>query len=129
MKLIKVPDDRMEMLEEFCSKSMFTFEGIDILNSGDGLKEFEKLIREHGYEKDELIGYWFKGKLMNEAYGLTGSNAYPNDLTFLVIPDFYNPIFKLEVGARWFDDIVANNSIKQNAQDTGLDPDFDVDMD
>lgn len=126
MKLIKVPDDRMEMLEEFCAKSMFTFEGIDILNSGDGLKEFEELMRKNGYEKDELIGYWFKGKLMNEAYGLTGNNAYQDDLTFLVIPDFYNPIFKLEVGARWFDDIVANNSIKQNAQETGLEPDFDV---
>ena len=72
-----------------------------------------------------MIGYWFKGSVMNRVYGLTKSNAYPEDLTFLVIPHLYNPVFKMMIGARWFDDIVHNNSIKQRAVDTGVDPDFD----
>lgn len=126
MKCIKVPEDRPEMLEEFCNNSMFTFEGIDIESAKgkEGLMAFEKAARDAGYEKDEMIGYWFKGKFMNESYGLTDENAYPDNLTFLVIPDLYNPMFKLACGARWFDDIVASNSIRQNAIKSGLDPDY-----
>ena len=126
MKLIKVPDDKMEMLEEFCNNSMFTFEGIDVESDEGqkGLAQFEVEARKAGYEKDEMIGYYFKGKLMNEAYQLTDDNAYQDDLTFLVIPDLYNPMFKLAVGARWFDDIVANNSIRQNAIKGDIEPDY-----
>ena len=126
MKLIKVPNDKMEMLEEFCKNSMFTFEGIDVESKEgqEGLAQFEVEAIKAGYKKDEMIGYYFKGKLMNEAYQLTDDNAYQDDLTFLVIPDFYNPMFKLAVGARWFDDIVANNSIRQNAIKGDIDPDY-----
>ena len=126
MKILKVPEDKPEMLEEFASRSMFTFEGLDITSKKgkEEFSKFEQLARENGYTKDEMICYWFTGKFMNESYGLTGSNAYKDDLMFVVIPDLYNPIFKMEVGARWFDDIVANNSIRQNAQETGLDPDY-----
>jgi len=126
MKLIKVPNDKMEMLEEFCKNSMFTFEGIDVESKEgqEGLALFEDEARKAGYKKDEMIGYYFKGKLMNEAYQLTNDNAYQDDFTFLVIPDFYNPMFKLAVGARWFDDIVANNSIRQNAIKGDIEPDY-----
>lgn len=126
MKCIKVPEDNPFMLEEFCSRSMFTFEGLDIESAKgkEGLMAFEKAARDAGYDKDEMIGYWFKGAFMNEAYGLTDENAYPDDLTFLVIPDFYNPMFKLAVGARWFDDIVANNAIRQNAIKCECEPDY-----
>ena len=61
---------------------------------------------------------------MNRCYGLTGTNAYQDDLTFVVIPNYYNPIVKLACGARWFDDIVANNSIRQNAINSGAYPDY-----
>ena len=61
---------------------------------------------------------------MNRCYGLTGNNAYSDDLTFAVIPNYYNPMIKLLVGARWFDDIVANNSIRQNAINSGTKPDY-----
>lgn len=126
MKCIKVPEDNPLMLEEFCNRSMFTFEGLDIesYEGRKGLVEFEKEARKAGYEKDEMIAYWFKGSFMNESYGLTDENAYPDDLTFVVVPDLYNPMFKLACGARWFDDIVASNSIRQNALKSGLEPDF-----
>lgn len=125
MALIKVPDNREdEMLQEFCKNSMFTFEGLDISDKA-GLKKLEKLMRKAGYEQKDFIVYWFKGSVMNRVYGLTEDNAYSDDLTFVVIPNFYNPMFKLAVGARWFDDIVANNSIRQRAIDTGLEPDYE----
>ena len=61
---------------------------------------------------------------MNKFFGLTEDNAYSDDLTFVCIPNFYNPIFKTMIGARWFDDIISNNSIRQNAIDYGCEPDY-----
>ena len=127
MALAKVPENReVEFLNEFCAKSMFTFEGIDI-SSKEGkkqVKELEKLLRATGFTEKEFVGYHFTGEVMNRNYALTGNNAYPENLTFLVIPNYYNPIIKLKVGARWFDDIVANNRIRQNAINFKSEPDF-----
>ena len=124
MVLAKVPEGREdEMLIGFCQSSAFTFEGLDITDK-KGLKQMEKYLRETGFEKKDMLGLYFKGSVMNRVYGLTESNAYPDDLTFLVIPDYYNPIVKLQLGARWFDDIVANNQIRQNAINGGIEPDY-----
>jgi hypothetical protein len=127
MAIAKVPENReVEFLNEFCSKSMFTFEGIDI-DSKEGkksLKELEELLRKTGFTEKEFIGYRFSGEVMNRNYGLTQNNAYPDGVTFLVIPNYYNPVVKLKVGARWFDDIVANNKIRQNAINFDSEPDF-----
>lgn len=124
MVLAKVPEGREdEMLLEFCRASAFTFEGIDIKDK-QGLDMFEKVARKTGFEKKDMLGLYFKGSVMNRVYGLTESNAYPDDLTFLVIPDYYNPGVKIMVSARWFDDIVANNQIRQSAINYGTEPDF-----
>ena len=113
ISFVKVPEGRVdEYLDKFFVTSAFTFEGLDISNKR-GNREMEKLIRKNGYEGDELLCYWFNGNVMNEKYNLTGDNRYPDDLTFVVIPDFYNPMFKLSVGARWFDDIVQNNAYRE----------------
>ena len=61
---------------------------------------------------------------MNDHFKLTESNAYPDDLMFLVIPDFYNVDYKVSIRAHWFDDIVSNNTIRQNAINFGHEPDF-----
>ena len=125
MKFVKVPENREEEhLKEFENTSAFTFEGID-LSDKSNVVQFEQAARKAGFTEKHMIGYWFKGDVMNRVYRLSGTNAYPEDLTFLVIPNLYNPIFKMMIGARWFDDIVHNNSIKQRAVDTGVDPDFD----
>lgn len=127
MALIKVPENReKEMLKEFCEHSMFTFEGIDI-ESKEGrksIKELEKLLRSSGYNEKDFIAFWMKGSVMNNHFGLTGRNAYNDDLTFLVIPNYYNVLMKVKLGARWFDDIVASNTIKQNAILTNCEPDY-----
>lgn len=129
MKLATVPENRaMEFFNNFFCNSCFTFEGIDISttkNKRDFKDNFEKVARMTGYENKELIGYTYTGKMMNNVYGLTDDNAYKDDLTFITIPDYYNPMVKLKLGARWFDDIVANNSIRQNAQVFGLEPDYE----
>ena len=64
--------------------------------------------------------FTWKGELMNQIYQLTGSNAYPEDLTFVSIPlsMFNNNIGKLalvkfQLGARWLDDIVDNNARRE----------------
>lgn len=125
MSLVQVPENKEdEMLQMFCDNSMFTFEGLDIEPRKKVSKELEKFFKEAGFEGKNFIAYWFKGSVMNRCYGLTGDNAYPDDLTFVVVPEYYNPIVKLQMGARWFDDIVANNAIRQNAINTGLEPDY-----
>ena len=127
MALAKVPENReVEFLNEFCLKSCMTFEGID-LTSKEGkksVKDLETLLRATGYDKKEFVGFHFTGEVMNRNYSLTGDNAYPNDLVFLVIPDYYNPDVKKRTGARWFSDIVANNTIQQNAINFNQEPDY-----
>ncbi|MDE6435052.1 MAG: hypothetical protein K2L07_12585 [Lachnospiraceae bacterium] len=54
------------------------------------------------------------GKLMNEQYGLTGRNAYKDDLTIVSISleDFnVEPMIlkRFNFGGRWFNDVVDNN--------------------
>lgn len=110
VKLIEVTD--AELLKELESASAFTIEG-----AGGNLNEWTEGLNE---EMSKLnIGtvntfYTFKGKLMNDTYALTGSNRYPDTLTFLCFRlDGLNAgklaIFKMQFGARWLDDIVDNN--------------------
>ena len=59
--------------------------------------------------------YIIKGKTMNDAYNLTGNNAYPDDCTIVSIDlndmENYNAVIfpRFQIGARWLDDIVDNN--------------------
>lgn len=129
MVIVKVPENREdEMLQKFCDSSAFTLECVDI-SSKEGkksLEELEKVARKTGFGEKDFVVYTFKGNVMNRCYGLTESNAYPENCTFAVIPGYYDFGVKQVVGARWFDDIVANNVIKQHAIETGLEPDFDI---
>ena len=56
---------------------------------------------------------------MNNAYGLTGKNAYKDDLTIFCIKleDIENvgaiTLPRFEIGGRWFDDVVSNNAATQ----------------
>lgn len=109
MKVIKLINEKD--LDELYRTSCFTWEGMS--DNEENLAAIESAIRENGYKEEECVFYTYKGKLMNEAYELNGNNAYPDDLTFVSIPNFYNPMFKIEYGARWFDDIVDNNKERE----------------
>ena len=56
-------------------------------------------------------GYVTTGKVMNEICHLTGSNAYPDDLTIFSIDKFKG--LAIMVGARWMDDIISNNAYRE----------------
>lgn len=65
----------------------------------------------------------FYGKDMNATFGLTGNNAYQDDLVFLAfdwhaLPELVNnmnmlAMFKLRCEDRWFDDVVDNDLRKE----------------
>lgn len=103
-------------LRELENASAFTIEG-----AGGDLNEWCVCLNE--MLAKENIGqvktfYTFTGKLMNDTYNLTGSNAYPDDLTFLcfMLDDLdigKLAMFKLKFGARWLDDIVDNNNARE----------------
>ena len=125
MTIVKVPEGRVEeFLTMFTENSCFTIEGLD-LKDKESNKLMERDFRAAGFTEKDFIVYVLKGSTMNDYYGLTDSNAYNPELTIAVIPNFYNPIFKLVVGARWFDDIIANNAIRQNAINYSHEPDYD----
>lgn len=56
-------------------------------------------------------GYVTTGKVMNEICHLTGSNAYPDDLTIFSIDKFKG--LAIMFGARWMDDIISNNADRE----------------
>ena len=107
-KIYTTSEEELRILE---SKSTFTWEGMS--DSEENLKTIEAAVRQNGFNKEEITFYIFKGSLMNTTYELTGDNRYPDDLTFVAIEDYYNALFKLKVGARWLDDIVANNLMRE----------------
>ena len=94
--------------------SALTMEGLlesSIPDFIDWVKSYTPLKEEHAYV--------IKGVTMNDVYHLTGNNAYPDDCTLVAIKleDMDNAsnvaIPRFDIGARWFDDIVANNAMRE----------------
>ena len=111
-----------DKIKELADKSAFTWEGA--FTTDEALQKIVDDFKESTPIQLPVHFYTWKGKLFNEIYGLTGSNAYPDDLNFLSV-DLDNwsemgnlPIFKMKVRARWLDDIVDNNAIRQNEIDS-----------
>ena len=119
MKLNLITADENK-IKELASRSAFTWEGMDL--SDQNLAEIaqvfctEKLVKDG---KETIDAYTWSGAVMNALYGLTGENAYPDDLPFLSfdIDSFDGEgnlnVFKMSVGARWLDDIIRNNELNQ----------------
>ena len=94
--------------------SAWTWEGMS--DSSDNLEQIVNWFKEEGCPLRKEEFWTITGKQMNEfCGGLTGDNAYPEDLTILCIElDNITDVQKLymkkfEVGARWCDDVVDNN--------------------
>lgn len=94
---------------EAADKNTFKFLYANWAMTWEGLIEsdFQTAINECGTE--DTKGYVISGKDMNKHYKLTGSNAYPDDLTIFAIYPFTG--LAMMYGARWFTDIVDNNKI------------------
>lgn len=102
--IIKV--NTKEQLDELYNCSAMTWEGLRE-------ESFQQALEECG--TDDAIGYVVKGKVMNEFYGLTGNNAYPNDLNIFSIDKV--KVLAILFGARWFDDIVDNNQRREEEKE------------
>ena len=103
-----------EELKKLEDDSALTIEGL----AEESIPDLVNWVKQHTPLINENV-YVVKGKTMNEIYGLTGNNAYPNDCTLVSIKlidmENYNAIVlpRFEIGGRWFDDIVDNNMRRQ----------------
>lgn len=90
-----------QRLEELRHKSAPTWEGLDTEGLDEQLKEIDA----------EVTYEVCTGEEMNKAYKLTGSNAYPDDLSIVILTHWSIPMmsWKLQYGCRWLDDVIDNN--------------------
>lgn len=97
-------------------ESAATIEGLTL----ESIPDFVKFVEQHsGGLKLNSDGTFFvyvtKGRTMNKAFKLRGTNKYPDDLSIVSIKleDFdctpYFCIKRFQCGIRWMDDIIANN--------------------
>ncbi len=106
-----------EQLDELYNCSALTFTGV--IANEQNLKYIENWIKEYSEVSNPLTMHIISGKVMNNNYNLTGSNAYPNHLTLISIKtnDIKNldaiTIPRFKMGGRWFDDIVDNNAMRE----------------
>lgn len=107
-----------EQLDALYNQSALTWEGLS--SDEENLKAVRDWLEEHGaivyVEPDFHI---IEGKFMNEQYGLSGNNAYPEDCTLVSVTDIDQmkiTIPRFEVGGRWFDDIVDNNRMREESK-------------
>ncbi len=102
-----------EGLDALYKDSAFTIEGLAA--NAENLKELADWVKRLTPFKTERA-YIVSGALMNRVYGLTGTNAYPDEgctLVAIKLSDLEKPkalsLPRFSVGGRWFDDIVDNN--------------------
>ena len=102
MKLVNVTNK--EQLKELTMAWAMTWEGL--VESS-----FEEAMEDCCKDGVDGTGYLIKGRDMNRICGLTGSNAYPDDLNIFAIKNFKG--LAMNYGARWLWDIVANNGDRE----------------
>ena len=107
----KITVDTKAQLDELEKGSALTF--IGCINTDEEIQCYFGWIREKATLKRERM-YIISGKIMNEAYGLTGGNAFRDDLVIFCVKqeDIGNPAAiitkRFELSGHWFDDVVRN---------------------
>ena len=109
-----------DLFEKLYNNSAFTFEGLCFVDFDELKNQINECLEEEniGTVKSENF-FTYSGKDMNDYYHLTGLNRYPDDLTFVsfLLDDLdigKLAMFKLRIGARWFDDIIDNNLAREH---------------
>lgn len=120
-EVIKIDESNIEQLHKLVDNSAFTWEGMDA--SDENLQAIVDDFKDNTNIQLPVKFYIWSGELFNKEFDLTDANAYQNDLTFVSV-DLDNwsslgnlPIYKMQVGARWLDDIVDNNKVRQDKID------------
>lgn len=110
-----------ETLTRLYQGSALTFEGMT--DDPANLDALYKAFQDCGAAPNSTFEFVsVKGREMNNYYGLTGTNAYKNNLTILCCPlsgfDNYSALifWRLTCGGRWFDDVVDNNARREDAE-------------
>lgn len=107
-----------EQLDDLIKDSALTWEGLTMKTEKD-YKQVTDWMRKHGANPKTENVYITTGKTMNALEGLTGSNAYPDDLSIVSfkLSEIENAaslaIPRFNVGGRWMDDIVDNNRSRE----------------
>ena len=97
-------------LEELVKGSALTLEGL----AESSFDEFLDWVKDIAGLKTRRL-YVTKGMLANSEWGLTGDNAYQNDLNIVSVKlddmEDWNKVVmpRFQIGARWADDIYENN--------------------
>ena len=118
----KIMVETKAQLEELVKESALTWEGLD--TSDESLKQVFDWLKGYTPLKCERV-YITSGGLMDVAYGLTGTNAYPANLSIVSVRlcDMEKPmaiaIPRFRVGGRWLDDIVDNNRRREEEKLNG----------
>ena len=102
-----------DQFEKLYKSNALTLLGLD--DTDKNLYSFAKWIKDLSEISNPLNMYIIKGKQMNEQYGLSGNNKYPNEFRIvcveledikqaekIVIPRF-------QISGRWFNDVVDND--------------------
>lgn len=116
-EITKIEVSTKDKLNELYNSSALTFIGIS--DDEKSLNDMVRWLKRKTEISNPLPIHIIKGKVMNEIYKLTGSNAYRNNLTLIAIKteDIKNigvmAIARFEVDGKWFDDIVNNNLEKE----------------
>ena len=119
-KIIKIEVNSKQQLDELYNCSALTFEGF--YANDENIDKLVKWLKGHSEISNPLPIHIISGQTMNINYGLTGSNKYKEDLTIVSIKneDIKNLgaiiIPRLEIGGRWFDDIVDNNARREKSK-------------
>lgn len=103
-------------LDALYNQSALTWEGLT--TDEDNLNAVKEWLAANGAILNDIEPQFhiITGKLMNEIYGLTDTNAYPEDLTIVSVTDINTvkvALARFQVGGRWFDDIVSNNARRE----------------
>ncbi len=109
-----------ELFKKLYNNSAFTFEGLGFDDFDELKDQINECLEEEniGTVKSENF-FTYSGKDMNDYYHLTGTNRYPDNLTFVsFLLDGLDigklAMFKLRIGARWFDDITDANLAREH---------------
>ncbi len=83
IEINKIEVKQGKQLDELYNDSAFTLVGFD--TSEENINKLIEWFEQYGGVKNPISIYITKGSFMNEKYGLTNDNAYPNDLNIVSI--------------------------------------------
>ena len=114
--MVKIIVETKEQLDELYKDSSLTFEGLS--TTDESLNSILDWVKNYTVLKKEDV-YIISGKVMNDNYHLTGSNAYSNNCNIVCIKlsdmEDFNKIVvsRFSIRGRWFDDVVDNNAMRE----------------